>query len=109
MGIISHCYYDNGVISQKFQFVLRYILGSRSISKNVKAIEDLIPQGEIQENQVEPNEVSSGKQISAKDSKSNRSGETHQSDESNPEQEAPEAQKQEEEVMALQIEMNMKA
>lgn len=30
MGIIAHCYYDNGFISKKFQFVLKYILGSRN-------------------------------------------------------------------------------
>lgn len=34
MGIISHCYYDNGVISKKFEFVLRYILGTRNLLRN---------------------------------------------------------------------------
>jgi hypothetical protein len=34
MGIISHCYYDNGVISKKFQFVLKYILGSRNLFRH---------------------------------------------------------------------------
>ena len=31
MGIISQCYYDEGVISKKFQFVLNQILGARHL------------------------------------------------------------------------------
>ena len=31
MGIISHCYYDEGVISKKFQFILKFILGTRNL------------------------------------------------------------------------------
>ena len=40
MGIISHCYYDEGVISKKFQFVLNQILGSRNLFPPAKAIEN---------------------------------------------------------------------
>lgn len=39
MGIISYCYYDEGVISKKFQFVLNQILGSRDLFPSAKAIE----------------------------------------------------------------------
>jgi hypothetical protein len=38
-GIIAHCYYDNGVIGKKFEFVLKFILGTRDLFKKVKSID----------------------------------------------------------------------
>jgi hypothetical protein len=36
MGIICYCYYGDGVISKKFEFVLGQILGTRDLFKVLK-------------------------------------------------------------------------
>jgi hypothetical protein len=38
-GIIAHCYYDNGVIGKKFEFVLKFILGTRDPFRKVKDVD----------------------------------------------------------------------
>lgn len=86
MGIVSHCYYDDGVISQKFQFVLRYILGTRSLGKNLKAIENLSPVQEVE--QAQDNNQSEGslnQGDSAKQPNSNKTADKNQNEDINQE------------------------
>jgi hypothetical protein len=57
MGIIAHCYYDEGPISKKFNFILRYILGTRNVfrkpvksSSAIDSASNGVESEEIQEN-----------------------------------------------------------
>ena len=67
MGIISYCYYEEGVISKKFQFVLNQILGSRNLFQAPKMIEQASgPEVENQQNRIA--ESGSSKSSNSKDS-----------------------------------------